>query len=387
MSAAPSTFYSNYISINPADILANHTLTYDKLGSMSENWTQASGQSNAPTGGAVVSQTTTDGHYTFTVNTSAATGNVEAYHTQVLLSNFPSDNPSYDYLTVIYGLTGQAMTGVNACVLLDNGSANHQLSLLTPGQISYQSISLAQFQKSSNYAVTFNTSGKGATNQLMILYYLSLPKTTIAADYTFTVYGLAFTDYPLTLGQNATGATISQSGNSAKLSTLDPDFAWQAITDNGYTAAVSQPLQNLTTQQSAINTLNYIEQVEYQGQFNLPTAPDISYGAANLTEHFNVSTLQTQVLDINGVSYLSTISGKNNTIQLLSSVNPNGQTQFLQIVDYTQSQWTSISSPPGIFTLAGIEYYWEEFIIAILAIVGVGGGAAARHASNLRKVK
>ena len=221
----------------------------------------------------------------------------------------------------------------------------------------------------------------------MILYYLLLPKTTRAADYTFTVYGLAFTDYPLTLGQNATGATISQSGNSAKLSTLDPDFAWQAITDNGYTAAVSQPLQNLTTQQSAINTLNYIEQVEYQGQFNLPTAPDISYGAANLTEHFNVSTLQTQVLDINGVSYLSTISGKNNTIQLLSSVNPNGQTQFLQVVDYTQSQWTSISSPPGIFTLAGIEYYWEEFIIAILAIVGVGGGAASRHASNLRNVK
>ena len=62
------------------------------------------------------------------------------------------------------------------------------------------------------------------------------------------------------------------------------------------------------------------------------------------------------------------------------------QTQFLQIVDYTQSQWTSISSPPGIFTLAGIEYYWEEFIIAILAIVGVGAGAASRHASNLRKV-
>ena len=120
--------------------------------------------------------------------------------------------------------------------------------------------------------------------------------------------------------------------------------------------------------------------MEYPGQFDLPSAPDLSYGSANLTEQFNVSTAQTQVLDINGVSYLSTISGKNGTIELLSSVNPNSQTQFLQIVDYTQSQWNSISVAPGIFTIAGIEYYWWIAVGGLATLIGLA--AAAKHAGT-----
>ena len=135
-----------------------------------------------------------------------------------------------------------------------------------------------------------------------------------------------------------------------------------------------------TTQQNAISSGNYIEQVEYQGQFDLPSAPDLSYGSANLTEQFNVSTAQTQVLDINGVSYLSTISGKNGTVVLLTTTNPNSQTQFLQIVDYTQSQWNSISSAPGIFTIAGIEYYWWIAVGGLATLIGLA--AAAKHAGT-----
>jgi hypothetical protein len=222
---------------------------------------------------------------------------------------------------------------------------------------------------------------------------MGTPKTTTNGSMILneTIWGISITSNVQSLGTftNATGPHPVTGMTSAQnvLSTFSPTFNWKSVINDGYTVAVSQSLQNLTTQQSAVSTGSYVEQVEYQGSFALPTAPDLSYGAANLTEHFNVSTAQVQVLDINGVSYLSAISGKNGTIQLLSSVNPNGQTQFLQIVDYTQSQWTSISSPPGIFTIQGIEYYWEEFIIAILAVVGIGAGAASKHASSLRKVK
>ena len=93
-----------------------------------------------------------------------------------------------------------------------------------------------------------------------------------------------------------------------------------------------------------------------------------------------MSTAQTQVLDINGVSYLSLISDKNGTVQLLNPVNPNSQIQFLQIVDYTQSQWNTISNSPGLFTLAGIEYYWWIAVGGLATLIGLGG--AAKHAGT-----
>ena len=389
LNAEPSVFYANYITVDPADIQANHTLTNDKLGTMTTTWENTTWQATGSTGeGSYETDTIqTYGSLTVKANTSSTTAETSGYYITVPLSDFPSNNLQYDYLTGILTFSGAQISGVSATMKISNQTSVDQYVTITPGQSVYFSASLAQIQQKDNYAATFNTSGKGATTLVSIEPSMSLPTYTTTEDYTLTLSGLAFTDYALTLGQNATGATVTESGNHAQLSALSPDFKWTSITNNGYTVAVSQSLQNLTEQQSAINSGSYIEQVEYQGQFVLPTAPDLSYGPANITEHFNVNTSQTQVLDINGVSYLSAISGKNNTIQLLSSVNPNSQTQFLQIVDYTQSQWTSISSPPGIFTLAGIEYYWEEFIIAILAVVGVGAGAASRHASNLRKVK
>ena len=388
LNAQPSALYPNYISVNPADIQANGTLTHDKLGSMTTAWDNLSWVDYSGTGSSASITTLPNGEIQIKDNTSTTVSVGATYGLYIYTSCFPSNNPQYDYLTIIAGLSGPAMTGVSASIEVWNESASAGfIGTMYPGQTSYLSENLATLQEKDGYGSTFNTSGKGATSRLEIYPGMGLPSSSTTETYTFTIYGIAFTDYALTLGQNATGATISQSGTHALLSSFAPSFPWTGVTGDGYTAAISQPLQNLTTQQSAINTLNYIEQVEYQGQFNLPTAPDLTYGSANITEHFNVSTSQTQVLDINGVSYLSTISGKNNTVLLLSSVNPNGQTQFLQIVDYTQSQWTSISSPPGIFSLAGIEYYWEEFIIAILAIVGVGAGAASRHASNLRKAK
>ena len=388
LDALMSQIYANPVSVNPTDIQANHTLTYDKLGSMTANWTSGITLYGAWLGGAVATTSTANGHFAFTVNTSAASSNSAAYGIDIPIADFPSSNPSYDYATVAYALAGPQMAGVSSQLVFENSTVSaNPASALTPGQTQYISISLGQYQVQNKYAETFNTSGTGSTTRLVMQLFLNIPKTTTSADYTLTIYGMAFTDYALSLGQNATGSPVSEATGNARMATFAPQFSWSEVTGNGYSVAVSQPIQNETTQQTPVNSGAYIEQVEYQGQFTYPTAPDLTYGQANITEFFNVSTSQTVVLDINGVSYLSAISGKNNTVQLLSSVDPNGQTQFLQIVDYTQSQWTSISSPPGIFTLAGIEYYWEEIIIAILAIVGVGAGAASRHASNLRKVK
>ena len=385
-----STLYVNPISVNPSDIKANGSLQNDKLGSSNDIWENTSLYTDDSTtnDSSYARITSSNGYLEICGNTSQEKYTQAEYSITINVANFPSNNLAYDYATLMYGLSGAPMTGVGARIGFVNSSYDGARfgSEIHPGQVAYISENLAQFQQQMNYNPSFNISGQGKTTDLQIDPLICMPLSSPTEAYTLTIYGMAFTDYAMTLGTNSSGTVNSSAGN-AELTNFSPSFPWTEITNNGYSVAVSQPLQNLTTQQSAINSGSYIEQVEYQGQFNLPTAPDLSYGSANITEHFNVSTSQTQVLDINDVSYLSTISGKNNTVQLISSVNPNSQTQFLQIVDYTQSQWTSISSPPGIFTLAGIEYYWEEFIIAILAIVGVGAGAASRHASNLRKVK
>ena len=52
----------------------------------------------------------------------------------------------------------------------------------------------------------------------------------------------------------------------------------------------------------------------------------------------------------------------------------------MQIVDYTQSQWNSISNSPGLFTLAGIEYYWWIAVGGLATLIGLGG--AAKHAGT-----
>ena len=373
-----SSLYANPISINPVDLQSTYLTNSNATGTPfnSSDLAAAGGSS----GGSVQTQSYANGIYTLQQNTSASAPNGAGWFLPSAISEtlLPSNNMEYNYVTIAFALEGPAMTGVSAYLGMINATTTGIVPNTTiyPGQSIWESAPLTDF-KGANFNTTVST-------QLRAHLILNLPKYA-STTYTIKLSAFTITTSPLYLGNNASGTQYI--AVDPHLSTFNPDFPWQDVGSSGYAVAVSQPLQNLTTQQSAINTLGYIEQVEYQGQFNLPTAPDLSYGTANLTEHFNVSTSQTQVLDINGVSYLSTISGKNNTVLLLSSVNPNSQTQFLQIVDYTQSQWTSISSPPGIFTLAGIEYYWEEFIIAILAIVGVGAGAASRHASNLRKVK
>ena len=397
LNTAYSSLYANPINVNPLDIkgsiqnytkrIANSTtnLEWNEINPLGE-W--AGGSRGGVGGGAVFTLSNTSGLVQFTLNTSAASANEQGAGICIDTASLPSTNLQYDYLTASAEITsGTLITGLNLSIGLNSAHTNrteaHIIYTDATQSPLYMSVPLSQYAADIGY----NTSG---TYYPRLDVLLNVPQSTTATTYTVEIGDFAITTYPNSLGtatSNGSISTITNIVGNAHLTSFSPAFSWTEVDNSGYSVATSQSLQNLTTQQSAINSLGYVEQVEYQGQFMLPTAPDLTYGPANITEHFNVSTSQTQVLDINGVSYLSTISGKNNTVRLLSSTEPNSQTQFLQIVDYTQSQWTSISSPPGIFTLAGIEYYWEEFIIAILAIVGVGAGAASRHASNLRKVK
>ena len=405
LNAELSSLYANPISVNPAHIIyaSNSTWMNASLFATRVFNTGIGTVISTPT------KTTYEGVPAIeaTVNTSAAATNIGVLDIQIPLTDMPSNNLAYDYVTAAGIATGKSLptgsgvflgtnnaTGVNINLVSQNATGLHETHTPTTGntgQPFYMSVSLTQLETliSGTDEQNYNFSGAGAATHITVSIRIDLPQEA-STTYTLYMTQVMLSESPEYPGLHNFGNSTSALTNSMGIQTLtalSPDFAYKQITENGYSVAVSQPLQNLTISQAAISSGDYIEQVEYQGEFVLPSAPDLSYGPANITEYFNLSTSQTQVLDINGASYLSSIASKNGTITLLTTANPNQPTQFLQIVDYTESQWTSISSPPGIFSLAGLEYYWEELIIAILAIVGIGGGAAAKHASNLRKVK
>lgn len=390
LNTGTSTFYANPISVNPKDIQTSFPKTYDGINLYDKNTWTTGGETAA---GSVQTISNTSHSIQIQANESNAGDESQAIVIPIPTSDLPSNNPAYDYFTIGGNIT--AYTGMEFSPIVRN---NTDYTLLeaqngTPKIFSKNSNPIPGGAQAITSSFWMSASlGQanltlGTSNDAVGIIY-TMPQTTADQSIYININNIAITTEPMTLGTeeiNGTQAIIQAVQGNAELTSFTPDFSWSTIANDGYSVAVSQPLQNLTTSQAPITSGSYAEQVEYQGQLLLPTAPDLSYGSANISEHFNLSTSQTQVIDINGVSYLSTISGKNGTITLLSTVNPNQPTQFLQIVDYTESQWTSISSPPGIFSLAGIEYYWEEFIIAILAIVGIAGGAAAKHASNLRR--
>ena len=383
LNAQESVFYQNPISINPADIQTN--ALQGKIGNIAWNQSSSWNLGNGGTG-------TLSTYNGVEINTSSLdTGvNQARFYINVSEAYLPSANPAYDYISILGNLKEiqGAVTGDGWYLTASN------LSLQNFGQYG-ESITNASIKMGNYYALqpgasfvsmplsNFMNNIKDGFINIGIGVYMPNTATNGSNVQQLQISGMALTTSPMTLGSfiNATGThTVSAMTQGFPLNQFNPNFAWSKVSNNGYSVAVSQPLQNLTTQQNAISSGNYIEQVEYQGNFALPTAPDLSYGPANLTEQFNVSTAQTQVLDINGVSYLSTISGKNGTVQLLTTVNPNQATQFLQIVDYTQSQWNSISVAPGIFTIAGIEYYWWIAVGGLATLIGLA--AAAKHAGT-----
>ena len=390
LNAGLSNYYKNPISVNPTDIIANGALQNDKLGDSNTIWENTSAYTDFSTvnDSSYAKLASSNGTIRICGNTSPEKATNPQFGIYVNVADFPSNNLQYDYLTFIYSLKGTNMTGVNGKIFLWNSSAHGARfgSDIYPGQTAYVTENLAEFQKQTAYGATLNTTGKGKTSYLLITPEILMPASPTTEDYTLTVYAMAFSSYAMNLGTNSTGI-VSKSLGNAELTSFSPSFTYQKIINNGYTVAVSQPLQNLTTQQNEITgNPKYVEQVMYQGNYFLPSAPDLSYSNSIISENLSINASQTTVLDINGLSLLNTISGKNGTITL-TTVNPNQKTTLIQIVDYTSSQWESVSGPPGFFSVNGILYYIDEIVLGIIAVVGLAGGAAVARTRSLRRVK
>jgi len=387
INSEPSTFYQNYISINPSLIIDHNVLQNDTLGASDINWGQRGALTPSPTAANVtdslqyiniggVPEMTLYANVTGTHISSDAFANFEIQST-----DYPSQNLQYDYFTTIFTVNAPASSGAVGQILLNNATtSNYLTSGITTGTY-YISENLFQYEKMTNYAESFNTTaGKGYSSHLYIGPFLDLPSGAPDGTYSITLNALAFTIYPITFGSNANGSVISQNSGNLQLSSFHPDISNVSIVNGGYTEALSQELSglNYTSTQTPVSYENYIEQVGYQGTFSFPSAPDLSYSGANFTLPLSVPGSQFQALDVNGVSYLSAIGNKTNgTVVLLSSLNPTSSTSYLAYVDFTASQWQAISSPPGFFSIAGIEYYWFIAIGAIASLIGLAG--AVRH--------
>lgn len=371
----------NYISVNPGDIQSKY-LQGDNITTLgawdSTAWTLSSNGGLQTT----IGKSGTSEYITATENSTAA-GNVVGSYI-IPLSDLISNSPTFNYLTVQYKFTGDAQTGTDAKMCIFNGTdgtASNSVGIIYPGQSGYFTLNLAQIQKMGKG--TFNITGSGAMKELEIAPTINEQAGT--NTYNLSILGMALTTYPIMLGYNATGAPVTQAYGNGYMSVFKPAVPMNII-NSGYTENLTQSmsLTNYTTTQTPITSGSYIEQVGYQATFSLPSSPDLSYSASNFSLPLSVPASQFQVLDVNGVSYLSSLGNKTNgTAVLLSSVNPTTPITYLAYVDYTATQWQSISHPAGIFTYDGIAYYYFIAIGVVAALIGLG--VAAKRANTTAK--
>ena len=387
LNAEPNTFYKNPITVNTGDIESSQLDASNARFLNTSEWSYGLGATNSLT---LEKGSINKMDYSFSTLDKTISAGFLLYG--IPEANLPYDNPAYNYIT-ISGYTTQtgSVNGMSVIPYFGNFTTHQISSVSTKNGTVMQGTtyiySNEQFFISANMPTLLKDSKYNNTG-LNVLFGINDVNTTTAATFNLYITGITLSGEPLYVGTNANNNIIyGNIGKSLELQKFDPNFNWTSINDNGYTVAVSQPLQKATTQQNAISGINYIEQVEYQGSFGLPSAPDLSYGPATLTEELNISSSQVQVLDINGQSYLNSLTGKNGTVTLVSAANPTQTTSYLEIVDYTSSQWQSISGPPGFFSVAGIEYYFDELVLGIAAFMGLGATAAALKVRQLRRVR
>jgi len=392
INAEPSVYYKNYISVNPSDIIADKILQNEPLGNLNTAWDDSLNSWTTLGKGNTNISVSSSWANVSNMGEEKLTADITGNHTNanpsinyyINPSNYSSQNLEYDYLTFIISVSTPANAGATGQLSIWN-STGHGIQLiptLTSGSY-YISESLAQIQKNSGYTTTFNTTyGEGYSSSMGITVSLGIPSAAPDGTYSITVNGLAMTTYPITFGSKANGTTITNNLGNIQLSNFHPDISNVSIVNGGYEEALSQELSDLnyTDTQTPISSGNYIEQAGYQAEFEMPSAPGISYTGTNFTIPLSVPGSQFQALDVNGVSYLSAIgSMTNGTAVLLSSTDPNTNTSYLAYIDYTASQWQSISSPAGLFSIAGVEYYWFIAIGAIASLLGLAGGVRHAH--------
>ena len=321
-------------------------------------------------------------------NTNLTTTKTANYWLPLPIGKLPSVNPAYDYITVIgYYHSTQLLTNGGSIQIVANdtntGATNtkeHQDINITHEETSNSPNGYYLNQTFEPFFISTNAIGINLTNAQYIGIGLGLntPPNSTAASITIT--NMMVTTYQVTLGTSSYGPVSGQYGN-AELTKFDPNFKWTEIKNNGYTVATSQPLQNITTSQSSVNTGNYIEQVTYQGTFSLPTAPDLSYSNTNTTMPVSINGNQFIVANLNGVSYTSTLNGMKNGTLAFGNVNPNNENTIVLEVDYTASQWNSVSQAPSFWSdpLGAIEYYWYITLGVLLGAIGLETGIGAKY--------
>ena len=146
LNAQASTYYANPISVNPADIQG-----------ITGNYAPALNQSNwshspdwvIPTG-ATGSTTNTTGLMTTTLTGSNCGTSVADEHLFIPVTSLPSNNPSYDWFTIIYNTSGPTVTGAGTYAFFANatnidgyGQAGYNMPMPTATGDYFMSVSLA----------------------------------------------------------------------------------------------------------------------------------------------------------------------------------------------------------------------------------------------------
>jgi hypothetical protein len=368
LNAEPSTYYKNYISINPADIRTNRPYP-----------------SYATPSNATVTGTTTTASETFTHSGNDIFYNITANATKspnagiewnFPFSSLPSANLNYDYVTILYRVSGASIVGEQARIdINDLKGANAIMSIDNGTGGGIISFSLGQAYDKVH---TLNETYYG-TYGVSPLVGLDTPTTLSPETVDFEVTGLYVTTYPISMGSNAYGSTVSNAFGTIQLADFHPDINNVSIVDNGYTEALSQPMSmglNYTYTQAQLTGSEYIEENTREANLEFPTGSDISYSNSNISLVLNgVAGDQIGIYNINGVSYSSSVSTmQGNQTLYTGSVNPNQPNNVIIQTEYTAEQWNSITQAPFFLSVQGIEYYWWIFLIGTFGAIGIFAG-------------
>jgi hypothetical protein len=397
---------ANPISINPLDTQNSQLFNTSSGYSNISRWTTTpAGTFGSALTAHNAQSTTIDGHKAVIFQTNGTSTGKTSWtpYYSIPFSAYPSNNIAYDYLTIIANIStsftgsGQLMfitvgnstldeTGASVPINITNNMVVTNINnLLYPNtQIMFST------PLSALTGLNWNSS---KSNGLTVRINMGIPQIQTSSYETATVDSIQMTENPYYLGtaqQNGTQQLLTDFAGNAKLSQFNPDFTWTSINNNGYTVATSQSLQNTTISQAAINSNGYSEQVTYQGIETLPSAPDLAYSGTTISMPMNVSGTQYTIGTLNGISYLSAIQAKSNGTFVFGTVNPNNQNSIILQLDYTTSQWHSVSGAPPFFSLAGLEYYWWVGLIGFFSLIGLGSAALAHWGGaeeNLRAPK
>ena len=404
LNAQESTFYQNPISVNPLDIQSPKLFNTSKTDFANlSKWDIPAGS----TFGSSLTQhigsiATINGHKAVVLQTNATSTGATSWRPYFSLpfADYPSNNIAYDYLTVIanisssfttsgqslyIGVENQTYTNIAGSSSIDV-AGNHMntsgTTIIYPGNLIEFSTPLSALK-----GLNWNSS---YSDGLTVQFYVSIPQVQTSTFETVTIDSIQMTENPLYIGiaqVNGSQQALEDFTGNAQLTIFNPDFSWTTVNNNGYSVAVSQTLQDTTESQSAIFSSNYIEQATYQGMFSLPTAPDLSYAAPNITMPITLSGSQFEVANLNGASFLTTLQTKDNGTFSFGTVNPNNQNTLILEVEYTASQWNASTSAPSFWSVQGLEYYWWMGVIGLLSFIGLASLASLHWGGTEENLK